>query len=352
MISLLFLTFAFLMTRIPEITNMVMNYNVSLLSVVLLVIYGTPNLLRFTIPMSVMIAVLLTFMKMSGDNEILAVKSSGISPYRLLWPVMIFCLIGMLLTFWITLYCNPRGMYATKLKSQEIIHASPDFAIKERQFYLDIEDIMIHVNEVNIKSRLLKGIMIEDRRSKGLVSISTAPEGRLISNKNDLQYTLRLYNGGINQVDLSSGSISHIRFDHYDIQIDLGAMMKQVMDTSKGVDEQTLPELSQYIRTQKDQIPLKWWMEARLKFHENIAIPVACICLGILGFAAGIGSGSTRRPAGFGMGVLFFLIYHVMTAMGWAAGETGRIPAAVAMWYPNVIMGTAAVFLLRKNAMK
>ncbi|THB80765.1 MAG: LPS export ABC transporter permease LptF [Desulfobacteraceae bacterium] len=352
LVSLLFLTFVFLMTRIPEVTNMVMNYNANLISVCLLILYTVPKFMEFTIPMSVMIAVLLTFMKMAGDNEILAVKSSGISLYRLMPPVLIFCIIGMALTLWMTLYGSAWGRYATKIKSQEIIQASPDIALQERQFFLDIEDIMIYINEVNIKSRQLRDVIIEDRRTTDMVSISTAPTGHLISNPDSLRYTLRLYNGGINQVDLANGSVNHIRFEHYDIQIDLAAMMNDERDMRKGIKEQNMIELIQYLDTQRDTLPKKWLYEAQMKIHENIAIPVACICLGILAFATGIRSVTNRRSAGFGLGVGFFLIYYMMMATGWAAGETGRLPAAVAMWGPNLIMGTIGIVLLKRNAMR
>ena len=76
-ICLGFLSFVFLLAQILEITNMVVNYNASLLSVFLLILYYTPEFLQYTIPMSVMMAVLLTFLKMASDNEIIAIKAGG-----------------------------------------------------------------------------------------------------------------------------------------------------------------------------------------------------------------------------------------------------------------------------------
>ena len=92
-INLAFFTFIFLMTKILEITNLIVNYRVSLLNVLLMLIYSMPFFLEFIIPMSVMMAVLLTFLRMSGDNEIIALKSGGMSMYGLLPPVLLFCLL-------------------------------------------------------------------------------------------------------------------------------------------------------------------------------------------------------------------------------------------------------------------
>ncbi len=88
-ISLFFLTFVFLMTRIPEIMNLLVNYNADLGAVVMMIVFTLPRFLEFTIPMSVMVAILLTFIRMSVENEMTAMKGAGLSLYRLLPPVLV-----------------------------------------------------------------------------------------------------------------------------------------------------------------------------------------------------------------------------------------------------------------------
>ena len=86
-ITLVFFTFIFLMSSLLEITNLVVNYRIGLSSVFLLLAYSMPFFLEFIIPMSVMMAILLTLLRMSGDNEIIALKAGGVSIYSLLPPV-------------------------------------------------------------------------------------------------------------------------------------------------------------------------------------------------------------------------------------------------------------------------
>ena len=89
-INLLFFNFIFLLTKILDITNMIVNYRISLFDVLLLLIYSMPHFLEFVIPMSVMMTILLTFFRMSSDNEIVALKAGGMSIYKLLPPVLLF----------------------------------------------------------------------------------------------------------------------------------------------------------------------------------------------------------------------------------------------------------------------
>ena len=90
-INLAFFTFIFLTSQILDITNLVVNHDVGLLQVSLVIVYAIPYFMVFVIPMAVMMAVLLTFMRLSGDNEIVALKAGGVNVTSLLPPVAVFC---------------------------------------------------------------------------------------------------------------------------------------------------------------------------------------------------------------------------------------------------------------------
>ena len=76
-LCVLFFTFLFLMAEMIKITNWIVNYNVSVAAVFAALCFTIPALLTFVVPMSVMVAVLLTFLRLSSDNEVTALKSCG-----------------------------------------------------------------------------------------------------------------------------------------------------------------------------------------------------------------------------------------------------------------------------------
>ena len=348
-ISTFFLTSVFLMTRIPDITNMVVNYNASVTDILFLISYTLPRFMEFTIPMSAMISVLLTIMRMSGENEIIALKGAGMSLYKLLPPVLIFSMITLLITMWVTVYGIPKGKLALKVKTIELARSSIDAALQERQFNSQLDGIMIYVAHVDIGTRDLTDVFIEDRRTAGMVSISTAPRGRLVRQGDQDVYTIRLYDGMINQVNVQDHSVTNINFGNYDINIDLTAMQKNGhREVRKEFDEMGLNELVQRIRNGFKSQEMD--REARLVLHEKFAIPFACLALGFLAFPLGVQSTSLRKSSGFGMGIGFFLFYYLLLAIGWSGGEAGHYPPVIAMWLPNGVMGTAGIYLLIRNA--
>jgi lipopolysaccharide export system permease protein len=348
-ISLCFLTFVFLMTRIPEIMNLVVNYNAALGAVVMMIVYTLPRFLEFTIPMSVMVAVLLTFMRMSVENEMTAMKGAGLSLYRLLPPVLMFCVLGTLLTLFITLFAVPWGKLSIKEKTLDLARSSMDLAIEERQFNSRLKDIMIYVSHVDVKTRDLTDVFIEDRTVKGMTRISIAPKGRLIRSTDSNVYTIRLYDGMINQVDIEKKTVSNIRFGNYDINIDLDRL-QQTGDTGvqKDLDEFRFRELVEFIRT--GTTSAQKLSEAKMVLHEKFSVPFACLFLGLLAFPLGVQSLVTGRSSGLGLGVCFLVIYYMFLAAGWSAGETGRFPPVLGMWIPNLVMAGAGMYLLRRNA--
>jgi lipopolysaccharide export system permease protein len=337
------------MTRIPEIMNLVVNYNADLIVVLLMILYTLPRFLEFTIPMSVMIAVLLIFVRMSVENEMTAVKGAGLSLYRLLPPVLIFSLLGTGLTLFITVFAVPWGKLSLTEKTLELARSSMDLALEERQFNTRLEDIMIYVSQVDPKTRDLTDVFIEDRTVKGMSRISIAPEGRLIRSQNRNMYTIRLYNGMINQVDIEKKEVSNIRFGHYDINIDL-ARIQQGGDKNlqKDLDEYSIRELMHFIRA--GNADEKKMSEAKMVLHEKFSVPFACLFLGLLAFPLGVQSLVTGRSSGLGLGVCFLVVYYMFLAAGWSAGETGRFPPVLGMWIPNLVMAGIGVYLLKRNA--
>lgn len=347
-ISVVFLTFIFLMTKILEITNMIVNYKVSLVDVLLILLYSMPFFLEFVIPMSVMMAVLLTFLRLSGDNEIIALKAGGVSLYKLVPPVVLFCVIGGLMTAFMAIYGLPNGRLASKKLLTEIAMSHFDVAVKERTFNDSFQDVMLYVNKIDIKSKTLIDVFIEDRRTENIVTTTIAPRGKLFNVTDKRALHLRLYNGVINQVDLKSKSASPTSFQTYDLSLDLREAVSAVSQKPKDEEEMNLAELRHYIETAKEK-NAQYYITL-MEFHKKFSLPFSCLALGVLAIPLGIQSKSSKKSFGIGLGLVCFLIYYTLLSTGWVFGESGSYPPVVGMWVPNIVMGVLGLFLLVRTA--
>lgn len=342
-INLFFFTFIFLITKILEITNLVVNYQVSLFSFLLLLAYSMPFFLAFITPMSVMMAVLLAFLRMSGDNEIVALKASGLNPNRLLVPVFLFCFMGWLLTTFITMVGLPWGNRSYFGLSVDLAQTHVDAVIQERTFIDSFQGLMLYVNQVDLQNRSIKDVFIEDQRNKDVNNIIVAPRGRITSDPLNHVIRLKLFDGAINQVDLAQQAAHVISFETYEMKLDLKEMMSKGVAKRKPIEEMTLFELKDHLRSSHRQD--KTHYKALMKLHEKFALPFACVALGVVAVPLGMQSGRNNRSMGTLMGVLLFLTYYILLTVAWSFGESGTVPPVVGMWAPNMVMGGIGVYL-------
>ena len=347
-ISLTFFSFVFLMMQLPDIANYVVNFQIGMSTVGLLLLYTTPYFLQFTIPMSVMIAVLISFLRMSGDMEIVALKASGVHLNRLLPPVLIFGLIGALLTAYMGIFALPAGRKASKQLLYDVASSHVEVGLKPRQFIDMYKGVVIYINDIDKHTKELSDVFIEDRRSEKLKSTVLAPRGQLTYDPEQAVANLRLFNGAIHQVDLAQNQANEIQFETYDLRLDASGSLQSSDKAKEHVREMSLSKLRQTIRSSKKKDGD--YYKALKEWHRKFSLPGACLAMAVLAMPLGIRARTSKRAYGIGLGLFFFLLYYVMLSIGWVLGESGLYPPAVGMWTPNiVILAIGLMLLVRAN---
>jgi len=348
-VNTVFFSFIFLMTQILEITNMVVNYNLRLSRIVLMMLYTLPFFLQFVLPMSVMLSILLTFLRMSGDNEITALKAGGIGLYQLLPPALMFAACGCLLTGLVSWYGLPWGRTNFKQLALETAQQHLDALIKERTFNDAFKGVMLYVSHLDPASRMLTDVFIEDQRAENIVTTVVAPSGNLLNDVARGKVVLRLYNGMISQVDVDRRSVNTVQFSTYDIALDLNPGKGRAgISASKSEEEMYVSELLHHIRTAT--IRDNRYYKLLLEFHKKFSLPFACMALGVLAVPLGIQFKTAKRSYGIGLGMGFFLLYYILLSAGWVFGEAGSYPPFIGMWLPNIVLGGIGLLLLKRAA--
>ena len=348
MVNVLFFTFIFLMAELIQITNWIVNYNIRLSTILWMIFYQVPFFLIFVIPLSAMITVLLTFLRLSSENEILAIKSGGISLYVLLTPVFVFCIIGSALTIFMTLYGQPWGRSALRDLKYEVVSASIDIGLKERTFNDSYNGVTIYVNEIDLRNKNLVDVFIEDNRQPDKVNTVIAPAGKIFNDPRNSVAHLKLFNGSIHQTNLQKKTAHSIHFDTYDISFATQRSSDPIEKKSKRPKEMTIGELRRYIRASR--IEDIEYFKALVELHRRFSIPVGCLVLGLLAVPLGVQSRSAKRSFGLVLGLIFFFLYYLLMSLGKVYGETGAYPPFVGMWLPNLIMGGMGLYFLIRTA--
>ncbi|MGE4520514.1 MAG: LPS export ABC transporter permease LptF [Desulfobacteraceae bacterium] len=344
LVSLIFFSFIFLLSRIIDIADMLVNFNVSFISVVRLVIYSLSFFLQYTIPMSVMMAVLFVFIELTGSNETLALKSGGISVLRLLPSVLVFCIIGSLLTAFMTFYGLPWGKFSFKKEAFEIAKNNMAVSFKEKTFIDSFKGFALYINEIDQEKDLMKDVFLEDMSTGEIPVTITAPEGRIVQAEKG--YIVELMNGSIIQIDKNEQSVHKTRFEKYSFSLDLPESLNPGNIDNKDEKEMYFDELKKYIEG-FDEKNSRYY-SALLRMHEKFSLPAASVFLGLIAFSLGLRNKTGKKSSGIIYGIFLFVFYYILLALGLSLGESRPevYPPFAAMWIPNIIMFILGVFLL------
>jgi LPS export ABC transporter permease LptF/LPS export ABC transporter permease LptG len=348
LLGLFVFTFLLLIDRIFDLTDLIINKGVPVHMVLLLLVYISPAILVLTIPIGFLLAILVAFGRLSADMEVVALKACGVSPLRLLRPVMIFGLGVAALTGYLMIDSVPKTNYAFKSLVFDIVRTQASVGVKERIFNDTFGSFVIYVDEIAPDQVALRNVFVSDERKPEEQRFITAREGRLLSDEVNRRVTLRLLDGSIHETSPNAlQKYREVRFRLYDISLVLENPLVKQGDAPKGDREMSLAELR---RATQDSTNLKGNPNPYLvEIHKKFAIPAACIVFSVLGVPLGIRAHRGGRWGAFVALLPIVLFYYVGLTVGENLGDTGRLPPWLAMWGPNLVVGGVAIYLLRAN---
>jgi len=346
LLGLLVSTFLLLIDRIFDLMDLIINKGVPVHLVGLLFVYLLPAILVLTIPIGVLFAILVAFGRLSADMEIVAMKACGVSPLRLLWPVMSFGVVMAAATGYLMIDSVPKTNYAFKSLVFDIVRTQASVGVKERVFNDTFGNFVIYVDEIAPDQVALRNVFVSDERKPEEQRFITAKEGRLLSDEVNRRVTLRLLDGSIHETSPTAlQKYREVRFRLYDITLVLENPLVKQGGAPKGDREMSLADLQ---KTVQEFTTSKGNANPYLvEIHKKFAIPVACLVFSVLGVPLGIRAHRGGRWGAFVAALPILLFYYVGLTLGENVGDTGRVAPWLAMWGPNIVVGAVAIYLLR-----
>jgi len=344
LLGLVVFTGLLLMGRMLKLADMVVSKGVPLGEVSLLIFYLLPNFAAITIPMALLLAVLLAFSRLSADSEIVAIKASGISLYRLLPPVVLLAAAAYLLTAFNALYLLPKGNVAFKELLYHVIQGRVSLSLKEQVFNTSLPGLLIYIDKNDEERGTLSGVMIQDERNPREVATIFAKNGSLVMDEKDRKLRLHLSEGSIHQ-QRQKGVYRRLDFQEYNLSIDLASTAKSF---EKSEIDMSLAEIRQNLR--KGGFSRKMTTEMGIELHRRFAFPFACFIFAIVAVPLGIHNRRSGKAAGFSLSIAALLFYYIVQSLGKTLGEKAILPLMVAVWLPNIIFLSGGIYLFVKAA--
>lgn len=334
-------TFAMLTGNIIKLADLVINKGVNLFLVIQLLLYLLPWLFTFTVPMAVLTATLLTFGRLAADNEITAMKASGISLYRIVFPLIIVGLIISLISYELNDWILPRLKYESRKLIAQIGVKNPTAYLEPGTFIKAFKNYIVFI--YGIEKNKLSNIRIyqpqEGRPTRTI--IASKGEIEYLEDRNSIR--LKLINGTADEPNPKDpNNFFKLNFKTYVMTLDLREVGDRNVEKKKS--DMSIAELKREIKKLNEQkvnpAPLI------IEIHKKISYSFSSLIFILIGVPLALMARRGEKAIGFGLSLCVMVLYYLLLLGGEALAIKGLLFPAVGIWLPNMLFGVLGPALI------
>ncbi|HAN73583.1 MAG TPA: permease [Planktothrix sp. UBA8407] len=315
-----------------------------------------PEFIVLAFPMAMILSTLMVYGRLSSDSELIALKSCGISIYRLLVPTLIFSLIITGLTFGFNEVIVPAANYKASVTYEQALNEGNLPVQEDNIFYPEYEKIEIEGTDKKF-SRLIR-LFYAQRFNKGqmlevtILDLSQPELTQIISSKsanwNFSANTWDFFNGTIYIVNPDGSYRNIVRFDHK--QIHLSRTPLDLASRKRDFNEMNIVQAQDYLKLMKLSGDQQKIVKTKVRIQQKYALPFSCVVFALLGVALGSRPQSTSKATSFGISVIVIFGYYLLSFITGALGQKEILTPFFAAWLPTFLgIGIASFLLVRSS---
>ncbi len=345
------------------------------------------SLLDFTIPMAILVATLLVFGRLSSDNEITAMRASGVGLRLITTPVLLLALAFTVLSLFLNSVVIPKNTYETRrLKAQAGVMGPevllepgefvefPGFAVKirsrEGDFFRNIsiyqyEGIPVFekspgeenappaaapaagIGEPGGKPAGTPGAEVTVRYVKRLTKVIMAKRARLETDPEQKICRLYLEDGSLDEYDLKNPMVStRTTFGALSYPIDLSHSFAKAENVSKRTKDMTSLEIldrrRELIRAGADPGDI---CLLTTELHRRLAFSAASLSFVLIGIPLAITTHRGEKAIGMALSLAIFFVFYLFVLSANALDDQPAYYPWAILWAPNLIYAVLGVGL-------
>jgi lipopolysaccharide export system permease protein len=366
-------TFVLLLTQIFRLAELIINRGVNAFLIGQTLGALLPPILMITVPMSLLLAVLLAFGRLSADREIMAIRTSGIHLASLYMPAVAVGIAMTIVFFPVTMVVVPSNRAGLRELRDDLAFELVTTLSPGDMHRPEMEDssqtIHLRYLERGEQPGEMKKVMLHlvtagiDEKSGRTEMIVLAREGALVPRRDIHSIDIDLRDGEVHYYDeFNPGEYTLIRFDRlvkrFGLDMDdTGALPPEATMIDDLLSEKTSIEaqIEEYGGEEGGRLPL--WLRKRLErlrlleteLWTRLSMPLACLAFVMIGVPLGIMGRTSSRTLGVTTAFGLIFLYYVMLKWGTSLGQEGSPLAWLAIMSPNLVLITVGLILIGKT---
>ncbi len=309
-------------------------------------VYRTPEFAHFTLPLSVLIATLVTVGAMTRSSELIVMRACGISLYRAAVPLLGLAAVSSVLLFAIDEYAlAPSNRQADDLEHQ-IRHGRPRVVSElSRRWTSGKNGDIYHYDVFDPRRRELHGFwrFEFDQKAWRLSRITYMASARFDEASADAGATVARWRGGAGwtRVIEPGGASQYSTFTSREFRMEpadyFGTESPDAMSMRYG-------DLRDYIDSMRGS-GLNM-LQQLVELHRKVAFPFVTVVMTLLAVPFAVMTGRRGTLYGIGVGIVLAMVYWTANNVFGVVGSLGIVSPMLAAWAPNLLFGAGAAWLI------
>jgi lipopolysaccharide export system permease protein len=392
-IAFFFFFFIFFVNQILLMAQEILVKHVPFGMVALLIVYSLPTVISQSAPFACLVGTLMTVGRLTSDNEILVMLSSGLSYKTVFYPAIALGIIISLMSFFTNDVLLPAGNVQFNKLWRRILLAIPSLEL-EGNSVKKFKDTVIVTG--NVSGSTIDNLLILDRTEEGERRIIMAGSAELkdsgkeglsldledaffhsskeiawedydyaqtdllqyrVSNEDIIQSVVSVSAREMSSRDVYSQIISKrtaldtrvnsrkMRLSSYAVNLEniLRAGTEEESWNSRASNSASFRRELNSFNLFKDDYSLTTFV---IEFHRKFAVPFGAFCFVFLAVTLGLMAKKSGQTVGFLFGNIISVIYWSMLFIGQTMGLRIGTPPFWSMWLPNIITAFAGIILM------
>ncbi|HKU66814.1 MAG TPA: LptF/LptG family permease [Candidatus Baltobacteraceae bacterium] len=318
--------------------------NAPIFLVLRFVVFRIPQSIPMAFPFATIFATLLGMGRLMADNEINAIRTSGVSLWRFALTPFAFGVCVFIFTWAMNEYVAPKSVDLSTRTFYQIIYHTASLPV-EPQFFRKDPDTgnVFFVSQVLPDGRTMAGVQIFKPGRSGYWNETIQAKTAHVEGA-----TLVMTDAILTFYNADGYETSQTTTPEFRIGLPLGESAAQFLSTQNS-DAYTMnsKQLSQQVNALRAQgVGGEALGNLELNLADKFAFPFSAVVSVLIALPMAIRFGKKGRAMGMALAIVAFFVYYVMTEAAAAFGSTGRMNPYLAAWLPNVIFGAAGLGLL------
>ncbi len=305
--------------------------------------------MQYLVPASLMLAALYTLYGLTNSNELVAMRASGISIYRIMIPFLAVGFVFSLATAVLNETVTPHAMqWAEEVKAN-----------KFRPLETQVVDQCIYLNptasrrwiiqELDAKHpRQLKHVEVRQENPEGLrQSITTTQKAEYLDGKWWF-YGPRIQRFGTNDNPIGEETLMGTSEESVVEMRDYNEHPSSFVSTVRPWIFLNVREMYLYLKIHKDSLSKKALAEKWYTLHSHLAMPWACLIVVLFAIPAGTRTGRQGMLTAVFTAISLLVGFYALAQVGLILGSSGLVPTWVGAWLSNVVFGLIGLWMVTR----